>query len=314
MALNSFAIFYSQEAHLYSLSLALTVASAAMALRLMGGSGSKSIWVAYVLCGAATIYTHVLAVLALLAQNLYALFLLVGDRRGMGSASTLRPAGSLLLRWTVAQIAIGVLCAPWLISAWSENFEFTVNGSVSSPATMLWRKFTNFTYTAYIPGEISSLATMLWRRFASYTFGAHVPDAIWLLDSGLFAVAIIAAAVLGALFVVRLGTERKEESAKDETEIEQQEVSEAQKSTALVQRSQSNHPPPALPACFRRSHSGLPFTRNGGYTGAFMPWLCPLPATAGHRAGEHRRLGRELAGAGDGESGLTMPVQMAPPS
>ena len=228
MALNSFAIFYSQEAHLYSLSLALTVASAAMALRLMGGSGSKSIWVAYVLCGAATIYTHVLAVLALLAQNLYALFLLVGDRRGMGSASTLRPAGSLLLRWTVAQIAIGVLCAPWLISAWSENFEFTVNGSVSSPATMLWRKFTNFTYTAYIPGEISSLATMLWRRFASYTFGAHVPDAIWLLDSGLFAVAIIAAAVLGALFVVRLGTDRKEENAKEESEIEQQDLSEAQ--------------------------------------------------------------------------------------
>ena len=135
----------------------------------------------------------------------------------------------MLLRWTVAQIAIGVLCAPWLISAWSENFEFTVNGSVSSPATMLWRKFTNFTYTAYIPGEISSLATMLWRRFASYTFGAHVPDEIWLLDSGLFAVAITAAAVVGALFVVRLGTDRKEENAKEESEIEQQEVSEAQK-------------------------------------------------------------------------------------
>ena len=127
--------------------------------------------VAYVLCAAATIYTQVFAVLALLAQNLYVLFLLARDGRCVGSGSTLRPARSLLLRWTVAQIAIGVLCAPWLISAWSENFEFTVNGSVSSPATMLWRKFTNFTYTAYIPGEISSLATMLWRRFASYTFG-----------------------------------------------------------------------------------------------------------------------------------------------
>ena len=229
MALNSFAIFNSQEAHLYSLSLVLTVASAAMALRLIGGSGSKSILVVYVLCTAATFYTHSIAVLALLAQNLYVLFLLARDRRGMGSASTLRPAGSLLLRWTVAQIAIGVLCAPWLISAWSENFEFTVNGSVSSPATMIWRNFANFTYTAYFPGEISSLATMLWRRFASYTFGAHVPDAIWLLDSGLFAVAIIAAAVLGALYAAKRESDRKEEGAKGGIEINQQDVSEAQK-------------------------------------------------------------------------------------
>ena len=46
------------------------------------------------------------------AQNLYVLFLLARDWRGVGSGSTLRPAGSLLLRWIVAQIAIGVLVRP----------------------------------------------------------------------------------------------------------------------------------------------------------------------------------------------------------
>ena len=203
MALNSFAIFTSQEAHLNSLSLTLTIASAALALRFIGGGGSKSILVAYVLCTAATIYTQVFALLALLAQNLYVLFLLARDWRGVGSGSTLRPAGSLLLRWIVAQIAIGVLCAPWLINALSGTFEFTGYATVPSPATMLWR------------------------RFASYTFGVHVPDEIWLLDAGLFAVAITAAAVVGAIFVVRLGTDRKEENAKEESEIEQQDLSEA---------------------------------------------------------------------------------------
>ena len=204
MALNSFAIFTSQEPHLNSLSLTLTIASAALALRFIGGSGSKSILVAYVLCTATTFYTHIFAVLALLAQNLYVLFLLARDGRCVGSGSTLRPARSLLLRWTVAQIAIGVLCAPWLINAWSGTFEFNGYATVPSPATMLWR------------------------RFASYTFGVHVPDEIWRLDAGLFAVAITAAAVVGAIFVVRLGTDRKEENAKEESEIEQQDLSEAQ--------------------------------------------------------------------------------------
>ena len=204
MALNSYAIFSSQEAHLHALSLILTIASAALALGYIGGSGRKSILVAYVLCTVAAFYTHIFAILVLLAQNLYVLFLLARDRRGVASVSTLLPDGPLFRRWMLAQLAIFVLSALWLISAWSGNSEFGGNAAVSSSAAMLWR------------------------TFARFIIGVHVPDDIWLLDAGLFAVAITAAAVVGAIFVVRQGTNRKEESTKDETEIELQDESEPQ--------------------------------------------------------------------------------------
>ena len=210
IALNSFAIIGGQEAHLHSLSLTLTVASAALALKLIGSSGRKSIFVAYVLCTASTFYIHVFAVLALLAQNLYVLISLARGRKGKGNGTALRPAGSSLMRWTVAQIAIGFLSAPWLIGAWDGISEFERNATVGSAAA--WT----------------------WRTLARYTIGGQVPDEIWLLDAVLFAAAIIAAAVAGELYVVWPMKDRKIKPVNACTENEQQDVSEAQQVTHYI--------------------------------------------------------------------------------
>ncbi|MDE0633245.1 MAG: hypothetical protein OXH73_17200 [Caldilineaceae bacterium] len=204
MALSTYAVSGSQDVLLYPLSLTLSIAGIVMALRLINGSGSKTIYAAYVLCGAAAVYTQAFAVLALLAQNMYVLYLLARDSRSGGNSDALPLVKSLLWRWTLAQFAILALCVPWLVSAWPATFEFGGN------------------FTA------SSLSAILWWRFTRYPIGYQVPDSTWLLNAGLFAAAIIAAAFVGACLGDRREASKAERGAKDGTEIESQEASETQ--------------------------------------------------------------------------------------
>ncbi len=208
MALSTYAVSGSQDVLLYPLSLTLAIASTVMTLRLINGSRSKTLYVAYVLAGAAAVYTQVFAVLALLAQNMYVLYLLARDRRSGGSSDTLPPVKSVLWRWTSAQFAILALCVPWLVSAWPATFEFGGN------------------FTA------SSLVTNLWWRFAGYPIGSQAPDRIWLLNAGLFATAIIAAAFIGALLGDRRERSEAAKGAQDGTEIESEEASETQEAVS----------------------------------------------------------------------------------
>ena len=157
------------------------------------------------ICTAATFYTHVYAALPLLAQNLYVLYLLVRDRRTGEGASTARPARSLLQRWSVSQIAIGALCAPWLISAWPTIADFTTRAPASfQPPPLLL-------------------------GYGRVTVGIAVPEGIWLQCASLFAIVIITAAVIGPIFAARRESERRDKGANAWIEFIQQEDSEAQK-------------------------------------------------------------------------------------
>lgn len=202
-ALSSYAISSSQDILLYPFSLSLTIASAISALKLIGGGRTKAIFVAYVLLSAATVYTHVFAVLALLAQNLYVLYLMLRDWHSGGNSIAQPQTRSLLLRWLMAQFAIAALCTPWLISAWSGTFEYGGNS------------------------DASSLAEALWWRFASYPIGFFATDKIWLLSAGLFGVAIIGAAVVGAFLAWRREKDQGERGAEDWIKVEQQHASKA---------------------------------------------------------------------------------------
>ena len=205
MALNSSAISSTQSGLFHSLSLALTAASAVLALRISDGGGSRRALFAYVICTAATFYIHVYAALPLLAQNLYVLYLLVRDRRTGEGASTARPARSLLQRWSVSQFAIGALCAPWLISAWPTIADFTTRAPASfQPPPLLL-------------------------GYGRVTVGIAVPEGIWLQCASLFAIVIITAAVIGPIFAARRESERRDKGANAWIEFIQQEDSEAQK-------------------------------------------------------------------------------------
>ena len=204
-AVNTYAVWRTHGVLYRSLSLALTTASILLALRIIGGVGGRKTLVAYVICTASTFYTHAFAVLPLLAQNLYVLFLLARDRRGGGSASAQGPAGSLPVRWTVSQIALGVLCIPWLVDAWPSITNFATRGP-----SELW--------VYQILGQIGLLAT-----------GYSLPTPAWRLGSGFFAFPLIVAAILGIFLAERGVLDRGKRAVNGWVGPEEGEFSEAQK-------------------------------------------------------------------------------------
>ncbi|MDE0140821.1 MAG: glycosyltransferase family 39 protein [Caldilineaceae bacterium] len=204
-AVNSYAIWHTQSVLHHSLGLALAAASILLALRLIGGVGGRRNLVAYVVCTASTFYTHAFAVLPLLAQNLYVLFLLARDRRGGGSASVQEPAGSLSVRWTVSQIAVGILCIPWLVSAWPSITNYST-GALSSP-----------------------LVNEFLMQFGVLTIGYFVPTPTWKLGSGLFAFALLVVAILGIFLAERWAPDRGKRAIDGWVGPEEGEFPEAQK-------------------------------------------------------------------------------------
>ncbi len=273
VAINSYAIMHGQYVLINSVSMSLVIASAALALRVIGGSGSKKVLIAYALCTAAIIYTHVFAILALLAQNLYVLFFMARDRRGSESASSSVRTGSLRFRWIVSQIAVGVFCIPWLVSVWPQIADFNVN----------------------VPS--ASRAEMFVLTFGRSTLGVNVPGEIGLSSAGLFAAAITAAAVLGAVFAIRRQPDLKEESADEGSDVENQPSSGAQASLPQFQHHHSTillllylvipllavcTPTQAWPFCFGSSHAiALPpfllilaigVTNIGGWAESWLGW------------------------------------------
>ena len=182
MAVSSYAVKASQGILLYPLSLTLSVSSAALAFRLISGSKNRSVFLAYVLCTAATFYTQVFAVLALLAQNLYVFYLFVRKDRSRSKSPLQGPNRFLLRRWAWAQFSTVVLCIPWILSARNGTFDFAGSDSANSVISMLW-----------------------W-RFAGYPIGDLVPGRVWLLNAGILGLFCIAAAMLGELLLARRRT------------------------------------------------------------------------------------------------------------
>ncbi len=204
-AVNTYAVWHTQRVLHHSLGLVLATASILLALRIVGGVGGRKTLVAYVICTASSFYTHAFAVLPLLAQNLYVLFVLARDRRGGGSVSAQGPAGSLPVRWTVSQIAVGVLCIPWLVNAWPWITDFPTRGP-SAP------------WVYQILGQIGMLAT-----------GHSLPTPAWRLGSGFFAFPLIVAAILGIFLAERGVLDRGKRAVNGWVDPEENELSEAQK-------------------------------------------------------------------------------------
>ena len=195
MAVSTYAVLSSQDVPLYSLSLTLTIASAAMVLRFVRGGWSRVSFIAYVLCGAATIYTHVFAPLALLAHNLYLLIVVVRDHQISKDSPSPKPARSLLKHWAWAQFSVIVLCIPWFVSAWSGSFDIT--GGMAA----------------------SSLVSTLWWRYSSFPIGSQLPDKIWLLNAGLLGAGLVASAVCGAYLAAKRAAVQGECRADDEQDV-----------------------------------------------------------------------------------------------
>jgi 4-amino-4-deoxy-L-arabinose transferase-like glycosyltransferase len=114
LAVARFHIWWSQDIKMYALAVALAVVSLYLVLRLLRG-GSLWLWLAYVAVTAAAIYTHYLALLIVLSENLLVLLVLV-----LPSPTAPLPAGArgekrrLLMGWGAAQLALVALGLPWV--------------------------------------------------------------------------------------------------------------------------------------------------------------------------------------------------------
>lgn len=122
LALSPYAIWHSQDARMYSISLALTLASTLLALRFVARP-SVSVGAAYVLASLAALHTHYFTAFVLLAQNLWVAWQVVRTRS--------RP---LVLGWVGVQAALAALYLPWLMVAAGTLTAYHGNGD--SPGAM----------------------------------------------------------------------------------------------------------------------------------------------------------------------------------
>ncbi len=114
LAVARFHVWWSQDIKMYALAVALAIVSLYLVLRILRG-GSRWLWLAYVAVTAAAIYTHYLALLIALSENLLVLLVLV-----LPSPPAPLPARArgekrrLLLGWVAAQLALLALGLPWV--------------------------------------------------------------------------------------------------------------------------------------------------------------------------------------------------------
>lgn len=184
LAVNTYAIWHSQDARMYSLSLALTAAATVLALRVIR---QPKLWpapVAYSVCAAVALQVHYYAGFVILAHNLFLLFLLL---RNLSMRRAQRPAGrfletwrsgdgALLMRWSLAQLLTAALFAPWLVSAWHTVAGYGGNGDSPAFGAMLWRSLGVFALSESVPHPIWRFAGGLLAGsviIAGLAFGLH---------------------------------------------------------------------------------------------------------------------------------------------
>jgi hypothetical protein len=99
------AVWYSQEARMYSMFMLLTVLAVWAQVRVLR-SGSPLAWLGYSLATAALVYTQYFTTLVIAAQQIVFLAVLVTRRRRR------QPVGRLLVGWLLCAIAVAALVAP----------------------------------------------------------------------------------------------------------------------------------------------------------------------------------------------------------
>ena len=142
LAVSPYAIWHSQDARMYSLSLALTVASTWLAIEV----SSRRRWrflLAYVLVTWLALQTHYFAVFVVVAQNLYVFGVALFDKE----------MRRFLERWIAAQAALGLLYLPWLWLAVDILTGYRGAGDSPAFAAMLQRALSVFAVGESVPME-----------------------------------------------------------------------------------------------------------------------------------------------------------------
>ena len=160
LAVSPYAIWHSQDARMYSISLALTLASTLLAVEAVcaerpvsGHSRSKvwPLWAGYVLVSLSALHVHYYAGFIILAQNLFVLGLAIVDTRYRRVA----------IHWLMAQAALALLYLPWLILARSTLAGYRGNGDSPGLGAMLQRSLGVFAVGESFPAGRRTFLALL---------------------------------------------------------------------------------------------------------------------------------------------------------
>lgn len=128
LALGYYPVRYSQEARMYSMLMALTVASVLLMWSALRGEKVRT-WIAFCLVNVLLGYTHVFGLLVIAVENMYFLYAWLGTRRG-GKA------------WLAVQGATAAALLPWVLMLMvPQAAAITRSGTSLKPPTLgtVWR-------------------------------------------------------------------------------------------------------------------------------------------------------------------------------
>ena len=164
LAISPYAIWHSQDARMYSISLALTLASTVLMLEALARvqsvgatgrsplrAGPAGFWAAYVVVTWLALQTHYYAAYIIVVQNLFVF--------GRGIAN--RGERRLLPQWVAAQAVTFILYLPWLIAARSTLTGYVGNGDSPGFVSMWLRSLGVFAVGETMPAGQRAAAGVL---------------------------------------------------------------------------------------------------------------------------------------------------------
>lgn len=154
MAMSPYAIWHSQDARMYAMSLALNTALVILAVEAL--TRRRWPWVlAYIATALLALHTHYFSVLTLAALTLFL----------VARAVVTPPARAALRDWLIWNFGVLLLFLPWLLRAGDTLSQYGGNGDSPSLVQMLIRSFSVFAAGESVPGEfrpwIAGLALFL---------------------------------------------------------------------------------------------------------------------------------------------------------
>ena len=140
LAISPYAIWHAQDARMYSMSLALTIAAVWLGIETL--QRQRVAWgLAYTAAAWVALHTHYYAVFVLVALNLFVLTRAIFVPRTRANLAT----------WIMWQMLVGALYLPWLASAASILGNYGGNGDSPALAAMVERSLSVFAVGESVP-------------------------------------------------------------------------------------------------------------------------------------------------------------------
>lgn len=146
LGVSPYALWHSQDARMYSMSLALTIASTLLMIAWLQRQ-RRRLALAYVAVTLLALHTHYFAVFILVAQNLFV----------TGRALFMPRLRLTWVNWLILQITVAFFYGPWLLRVQTILRDYEGNGDSPGFGAMLWRSLSVFAV-----GESTSPGQRLW--------------------------------------------------------------------------------------------------------------------------------------------------------